>query len=55
MNILDWIDVGKVSAERDDDLSRYFFDNGILARVIASPTTFLILGVSFPKDETDEK
>jgi len=44
MNILDWIDVGKVSAERDDLLSEYFFDNGVLKRVIASPSSFLILG-----------
>jgi hypothetical protein len=44
MSILDWIDVGKVSAERDDNLFRYFFDNGILARVIGSPSSFLVLG-----------
>lgn len=33
MTILDWIDFGKVSAERDDLLSRYFFDNGVLKAV----------------------
>ncbi len=44
MDILDWIDVGKVSAERDDLLSSYFFDNGVLASVINSPTSFLVLG-----------
>jgi hypothetical protein len=44
MNILDWIDVGKVSAERDDLLSEYFFDNGVLKSVIESPSSFLILG-----------
>ena len=44
MNILDWIDVGKVSAERDDLLSKYFFDNGVLKNVISSPSSFLILG-----------
>lgn len=44
MSILDWIDIGKVSAERDDHLSHYFYDNGVLQNVINSPTSFLILG-----------
>lgn len=44
MNILDWIDFGKVSAERDDLLSSYFFDNGVLKSVTNSPTSFLVLG-----------
>jgi hypothetical protein len=44
MNILDWINVGKVSAERDDLLSKYFFDNGVLQSVIDSPSSFLVLG-----------
>ncbi|MVF12260.1 ATPase [Ketobacter sp. MCCC 1A13808] len=44
MNILDWVDVGKVSAERDDLLSEYFFDNGVLKSVIESPSSFLVLG-----------
>lgn len=44
MDILNWIDVGKVSAERDDNLSEYFFDNGVLKNVIESPSSFLILG-----------
>lgn len=44
MNVLDWIDFGKVSAERDDLLSSYFFDNGVLRTVCDSPTSFLILG-----------
>jgi hypothetical protein len=44
VNILDWINVGKVSAERDDLLSEYFFDNGVLKSVIDSPTSFLVLG-----------
>lgn len=44
MDILSWIDVGKVSAERDDLLSCYFFDNGVLKKVIDSPSSFLILG-----------
>lgn len=44
MSILDWVNVGKVSAERDDLLSEYFFDNGVLKRVLDSPSSFLILG-----------
>jgi hypothetical protein len=44
VNIIDWINVGKVSAERDDLLSEYFFDNGVLKSVIDSPTSFLVLG-----------
>lgn len=36
--------VGKLAAERDDNLSEYFFDNGVLSRVLASPTSFLVLG-----------
>jgi hypothetical protein len=44
MSILDWIEFGKVSAERDDNLSAYFYDNGVLASAIASPTGFLLLG-----------
>ena len=44
MSILSWINVGKVSAERDDLLSEYFFDNGVLKRVIESPSSFLVLG-----------
>ena len=43
-DILDWINVGKLSAERDDNLSSYFFDNGVLSSVIDSPSSFLILG-----------
>ena len=44
MNILDWINFGKVSAERDDLLVKYFFDNGVLKSIIESPSSFLILG-----------
>lgn len=44
MSILEWIDFGKVSAERDDLLSHYFFDNGVLKAVCESPTSFLVLG-----------
>lgn len=44
MPILNWINFGKVSAERDDLLSEYFFDNGVLKSVIESPSSFLVLG-----------
>ncbi|WGV98401.1 hypothetical protein QF117_00075 [Vibrio sp. YMD68] len=40
----EWINFGKISAERDDNLSEYFFDNGVLKSIIASPTSFLVLG-----------
>ncbi|WP_133622990.1 P-loop ATPase, Sll1717 family [Erwinia sp. LJJL01] len=43
-DILSWIEVGKLSAERDDRLSEYFFDNGVLSSVINSPSSFLVLG-----------
>lgn len=42
--MLDWISFGKVSAERDDLLSKYFFDNGVLKSVTSSPSAFLVLG-----------
>lgn len=42
--MLDWINVGKLAAERDDNLSKYFFDNGVLTSVLGSPTSFLVLG-----------
>jgi hypothetical protein len=44
MAIHDWIDFGKVSAERDDLLSHYFFDNGVLKAVCKSPSSLLVLG-----------
>lgn len=44
MSILDWVELGKLSAERDDLLSNYFYDNGVLASVINSPSSFLVLG-----------
>jgi len=43
-DILSWIEVGKLSAERDDNLVNYFFDNGVLKNVIEKPSSFLILG-----------
>lgn len=42
--ILEWISVGTVSAERDENLSEYFFDNGILKKIINNPKSFLVLG-----------
>jgi hypothetical protein len=44
MSLLDWVNFGKVSAERDDLLSRYFFDNGVVKAVVTSPSSFLVLG-----------
>lgn len=44
MMIINWIDFGQVSAERDDNLSNYFFENGVLQSAIASRYQFLILG-----------
>lgn len=43
-DILSWIEVGKLSAERDDNLANYFFDNGVLKSTIDTPSSFLILG-----------
>ncbi len=44
MDILSWIDVGLVSAERDENLVHYFYDGGIVKSVIESEKHFLILG-----------
>ena len=44
MSILDWIDVGKISAERDDNLKNYFYDNGTLRKLISNDKFFLMLG-----------
>lgn len=44
MNLLQWLQFGKVSAERDDQLSMYFFDNGVLKQTVDSETSFLVLG-----------
>lgn len=44
MNILDWIDVGKISAERDENLKHYFYDNGTLKKIIENDKFFLLLG-----------
>ncbi|URK87569.1 hypothetical protein LP421_06205 [Rhizobium sp. RCAM05350] len=42
--ILDWIEFGKISAERDELLSKYFYDAGVLKSVLSSNVSFLILG-----------
>ena len=42
--IADWIDFGQVFAERDEHLSAYFYENGVLERVIRDRHQFLILG-----------
>ena len=43
-NILDWIDVGQVSAERDDLLTNYFYDNGVIRSIVDNRSAFLVLG-----------
>lgn len=42
--MVDWIDFGKVSAERDENLSEYFFENGVLQEAIRNRFNFLVLG-----------
>ena len=42
--IAEWINFGQVSAERDENLSKYFFDNGVLQSVISNRHQFLVLG-----------
>lgn len=44
MDILSWIDVGQVSAERDKNLVHYFYDGGVVKSVLESDKHFLILG-----------
>lgn len=44
MKILEWIQFGKVAAERDENLSSYFYDNGALVAAISNPHAFLVLG-----------
>lgn len=44
MHILDWIDVGPVAAERDDNLASYFYDAGLSKRLVENPRQFLLLG-----------
>lgn len=42
--IAEWIAFGQVSAERDDKLSKYFYENGVLQSVIGNRHQFLVLG-----------
>ncbi len=42
--IIDWINFGEVSAERDDLLSEYFFENGVLEAVVKNRHQMLVLG-----------
>lgn len=42
--ISEWIGFGQVSAERDEDLSEYFYENGVLQLVIENRHQFLVLG-----------
>ena len=44
MDVLDWISFGKVSAERDENLDDYFFDNGTLRSLVDNRHEFLVLG-----------
>lgn len=44
LQLVDWIDVGEVSAERDSNLSHYFFDAGVSKTVIGNSRQFLLLG-----------
>jgi hypothetical protein len=41
MNTLDWVEVGEVSAERDDNLIHYFYDVGISQKVVSNKKQFL--------------
>jgi len=42
--ILDWIQIGEVSAERDSNLSYYFFDAGVSASIVKNKKQYLLLG-----------
>jgi hypothetical protein len=42
--ITDWIDVGEVSAERDPNLQRYFYDAGVSASIVSNQKEYLLLG-----------
>ncbi|MFZ3141313.1 P-loop ATPase, Sll1717 family [Polaromonas sp.] len=43
-NLVDWVSVGEVSAERDSNLSNYFFDAGVSKAIIDSSKQYLLLG-----------
>jgi hypothetical protein len=42
--ILSWMNVGEVSAERDHNLTDYFYDAGVSKNIIANPKQYLLLG-----------
>ncbi|MDR5790268.1 hypothetical protein P9281_27360 [Caballeronia sp. LP003] len=42
--ITDWIDVGEVSAERDQNLRHYFYDNGVSTKLVGNNKQYLLLG-----------
>ncbi len=44
MAILDWISVGKVAAERDKELTNYFYDAGVSKQIVENPNVYLMLG-----------
>ena len=43
MGILNWIKVGEVAAESDDNLHLYFYDTGVSREIISSNNKFLML------------
>jgi len=43
-DILDWLDIGSVAAERDKQLGNYFYDNGVTRSVLDNSSAFLVLG-----------
>lgn len=43
-NLVNWVSVGEVSAERDENLSKYFFDAGVSKAIIESSKQYLLLG-----------
>jgi hypothetical protein len=44
VGILDWINVGEVSAERDHNLAAYFYDAGVSKNIINNSKQYLLLG-----------
>ncbi|WP_156485842.1 P-loop ATPase, Sll1717 family [Crenobacter luteus] len=44
MGIINWINVGEVSAENDKNLHHYFYDTGISKNLINNDRTYLMLG-----------
>src|SRR5258708_17673494 len=44
MKLIEWIDVGMIAAERDENLRHYFYDAGISKKMIKNPNMFLMLG-----------